>query len=206
MIRTDLAHPWHGIDPGNDTQQALRMFIEMVPSDTVKYEIDKDSGFLILDRPQKYSNIMPALYGFIPRTYCNSSVANRCMEQTGLKDIQGDGDPIDVVVLTEREIPHGNILVNAIAIGGFRMIDGGEADDKIVAVLKNDAMYGSIQDISELPEAVVNRLRHYFLTYKGIPGETQSKTVSIPQVYNREEAIEVINCSRQDYKTSFEGR
>ena len=68
MIRTDLAHPWHGIDPGNDTQQALRMFIEMVPSDTVKYEIDKDSGFLILDRPQKYSNIMPALYGFIPRT------------------------------------------------------------------------------------------------------------------------------------------
>jgi len=206
MIRTDLAHPWHGIDPGNDTQQALRMFIEMVPSDTVKYEIDKDSGFLILDRPQKYSNIMPALYGFIPRTYCSSSVANRCMEQTGLKDIEGDGDPIDVVVLTEREIPHGNILVNAIAIGGFRMIDGGEADDKIVAVLKNDAMYGSIQDISELPEAVVNRLRHYFLTYKGIPGEIQSKTVSIPQVYNREEAIEVINCSRQDYKTSFEGR
>lgn len=202
MIRTDKAHPWHGIDPGNDAPSEVKAFIEMVPTDTVKYEVDKDSGYLIIDRPQKFSNIMPALYGFIPKTYCAERVAEACMAGTGLESIVGDKDPIDICVLTEKEVPRGDILVNAIPIGGFRMIDGGEADDKILAVLKNDWMYGHYQDISDLPVAVVNRLKHYFLTYKGIPGEGHSH-VDIPQVYGKEEAQRVIMASREDYRKHF---
>lgn len=202
MIRTDKAHPWHGIDPGNDSPKEVKAFIEMVPTDTVKYEVEKDSGYLIIDRPQKFSNIMPALYGFIPKTYCAERVAEACMEGTGLKDIKGDQDPIDICVLTEKEVPRGDILVHAIPIGGFRMIDGGEADDKILAVLKNDWMYGHYNDITDLPAAVVNRLKHYFLTYKGIPGQGAPE-VDIPQVYGREEAHRVILASREDYRKHY---
>ena len=107
-----------------------------MPTDTVKYEMDKDTGILRMDRPQQYSNVCPSLYGFMPQTLCGDRVAALCMERTGRRGIVGDGDPMDICVLTEREIPHGDILVEAMPIGGLRMIDGDEADDKIVAVLR----------------------------------------------------------------------
>lgn len=133
----------------------LTAFIEVVSTDTVKYEIDKDSGYLRIDRPQKYSNVVPALYGFIPQTFRGKKVGEYCSEKTGKPGIVGDGDPIDICVLTEKSIAHGDLLVNAIPIGGFRMIDGNEADDKIIAVLRNDTVYGHFRDISffsALPE------------------------------------------------------
>ena len=196
------SHPWHGIDAGSKSPVEVNVYVEVVPSDTVKYEVDKNYGYLKIDRPQKFSNIMPTLYGFVPQTYCADKVAQFCMEKSGKEGIVGDYDPLDICVLTEREVTHGDILVKAIPIGGFRMIDGGEADDKILAVLKDDSMYGSYKDIEELPEAVVRRLKHYFLTYKGIPGEDKPK-VEIPQVYGREEAMEVIRHSREDYLNEF---
>ena len=156
------SHPWHGIDIGEKAPEIVTAFIEIIPSDTVKYEIDKKSGYLKVDRPQKFSNIVPALYGFVPKTICKDEVARECMKHTGYKNIVGDDDPLDICVLTEREITHGNIIVKAIPIGGFRMIDGGEADDKIIAVLKGDAMYGEWDDISKVPERIINRLKHYF--------------------------------------------
>lgn len=196
------SHPWHGVDIGPGTPEVIVCFIEMVPTDTVKYEVDKDSGYLRIDRPQKYSNVVPALYGFIPQTYSANSVAEYCNEKTGRKDVVGDEDPIDICVLTEKEITHGDILVRARPIGGFRMIDGNEADDKLVAVLNNDAMYSKYKNISDLPDIVIERLKHYFLTYKDLPGEESN--VEIPHVYGVEEAYEVIKRSMKDYSDKFE--
>jgi inorganic pyrophosphatase len=195
------SHPWHGVDIGQDAPEVVISYIEMVPTDTVKYEVDKASGYLRLDRPQKYSNVVPALYGFIPQTFSAQKVAEYCQEKTGRDNIIGDGDPIDICVLTEKEIAHGDILVKARPIGGFRMIDSNESDDKIVAVLDNDAFYGGFKDISELPEMVVDRLKHYFLTYKDMPGKEID--VEITHVYGKDEAYEVINRSREDYNNKF---
>jgi len=191
------SHPWHGIDLGEDAPDKVMAFIEMVPTDTVKYEVHKTSGYLMIDRPTKYSNVIPALYGFLPQTYCGKSVGEYCMEKSGRENIVGDGDPLDICILTEKVISHGDILVNAIPIGGFRMIDGNEADDKIIAVLKDDATYSPYTDINQLPVQIVDRLKHYFLTYKDLPGE-DAKT-EIPAIYGHEEAREVINSAMLDY-------
>lgn len=197
------AHPWHGISYGENFPDVLTAFIEIVPTDTVKYEIDKASGWLKVDRPQLYSNIVPALYGFIPQTLCDIKVGEYCMAKTGQTGIIGDQDPMDLLVLTEKTIPNGGILVQAIPIGGFRMIDKHEADDKIIAVMKDDAVYGHITDISQLDEKIVNRLKHYFLTYKDLPGAVEKKRVEIAATYGREEALEVIKESALDYKARF---
>lgn len=191
------AHPWHGIPVGNQVPEIVTAFIEIVPTDTVKYEIDKETGYLKIDRPQQYSNVIPALYGFIPQTFCGEHIAQLASEKAGRPVPEGDGDPLDVCVLTEREITHGDIILQAVPIGGFRLIDKGEADDKIIAVLKGDAMYGQFSDLKQLPEAVLKRLQHYFLTYKNLPGEKAH--IEIANVYGRAEAHEVIQASRQDY-------
>ena len=196
------SHPWHGINIGDKAPELVTSFIEVIPSDTVKYEVDKTTGYLKIDRPQKFSNIVPALYGFIPQTYCKDSVAKYCMEKTGRENIVGDDDPLDICVLTEREVTHGNIIVNAIPIGGFRMIDGGEADDKIIAVLNNDEMYSEWKDISDIPKTILDRLKHYFLTYKQLPGE-EDQRCEIPHIYGREEAHEVIRRSYEDYQEAY---
>ncbi|MBN2667695.1 MAG: inorganic pyrophosphatase [Bacteroidales bacterium] len=197
------SHPWHGVEIGNKAPHVITSYIEVVPSDTVKYEVDKVSGYLKIDRPQKFSNVVPALYGFIPQTYCGDNVAKLSSEKTGRENIKGDGDPLDICVLTEKEITHGDLLVQAIPIGGLRMIDGSEADDKIIAVLKDDAMYGQFKDISELPDLVVNRLRHYFLTYKDLPGE-KNADCEITHVYGQKEAYQVIINSVEDYQKRFD--
>lgn len=193
------AHPWHGISAGEKAPNIVTAFIEIVPSDTVKYEIDKETGYLKIDRPQKFSNTIPALYGFIPQTYCGREVAEYARDNSGGVDVsRGDRDPLDICVLSERNVSHGNIILPAIPVGGFRMIDGGEADDKIIAVMKGDAFYMQWNDVSDCPESYIDRLKHYFLTYKSLPGE--ESTCQITHVYGREEAYEVINRSMSDYK------
>jgi inorganic pyrophosphatase len=194
-------HPWHGISPGDRIPEVLQCFIEVVPSDTLKYEIDKVSGYLKIDRPQKYSNICPALYGFVPQTFCGEGVAAFSSQKTG-RHLEGDCDPLDICVLTDRPIQHGNVLVECIPIGGFRMVDQNEADDKIIAVLKDDATYGSWTDIAQAPQPVLDRLSHYFLTYKQAPG-SMSSSCEITHTYGREEAHEVIRRSLSDYQTIF---
>jgi inorganic pyrophosphatase len=196
------SHPWHGVDIGPKAPELIVAFIEMVSTDTVKYEVDKETGYLRIDRPQKYSNVVPALYGFLPQTFSGEKVAAYCMEKTGRKNIKGDGDPIDICILTEKEIVHGDILVRARPIGGFRMLDGDESDDKLIAVLNNDAVYGGYQDISDCPELVINRLKHYFLTYKDLPG--LEKDVEITNTFGIEEAHEVIRRSMEDYHHRFD--
>ena len=203
------SHPWHGLEVGENAPEIVTAFIEMVPTDTVKYELDKVSGYIRIDRPQKYSNVVPALYGFIPQSFCGDSVAGFCMERSGRENIKGDGDPLDICVLTERTIAHGDIFASVKPIGGFRMLVGDEADDKIIAVLRNDATYRGYNDIEELPHIVVDRLKHYFLTYKDMPAMDRAseapKKVEIVATYGREEAYEVITRSLEDYKCHFEG-
>jgi inorganic pyrophosphatase len=192
------SHPWHGVTMGKEAPRVVTTYIEIVPTDTVKYEMDKVSGILRMDRPQQYSNVCPSLYGFIPQTLCAERVGALCASRTGRSAVVGDGDPMDVCVLTEKEISHGDILVHATPIGGLRMIDGHEADDKIVAVLSGDAAYGGFQDISDCPPALIDRLRHYFLTYKQGP-DRATHVVEIAEVYGRDAAQEAIRASHEDY-------
>jgi inorganic pyrophosphatase len=198
------AHPWHGVDLGKNSPQRVTAFIEIVPTDTVKYELDKVTGLLTVDRPQRFSNVYPSLYGFLPRTLCAEKVGEYCATMTGRSNIAGDGDPLDVCVLTEKSIGHGDILVQAIPIGGLRMVDNNEADDKIIAVMCDDAVYGGFKDIADCPISVIERLRHYFLTYKHVPGEGKH-VVEITHIYGREEAYEVIRRSQADYVSAFMG-
>lgn len=194
-------HPWHGISAGEGAPELVNTFIELVPSDTIKYEVDKETGFLKVDRPQKFSSYAPAMYGFIPQTYCMEKVAAYCMKKTGRKDITGDGDPLDILVLCEREVPRGDMLVQAIPIGGLRMIDGNEADDKIISVMVNDAVYGHYRDVTNLPLLIQQRLKHYFLTYKQIPGG--EITCEITHMYGQGEAWDIIRASMDDYRAHY---
>lgn len=206
-------HPWHGVSPGEHAPSLVTVYIEMVPGDTVKYEVDKHSGHLMLDRPQKYSSQCPAPYGFIPQTYCGTQIANFAAARAGRLDVRGDGDPLDICVLTERTINQGGILVTARPIGGFRMFDGQEADDKIVAVLRDDAAYGELRDITACARSLIDRLRHYFLTYKDMPqgspllgaqsGERPARRVEITDVYDAAEAEQIIRLALSDYQTEI---
>lgn len=196
------SHPWHGVDIGDDAPEIVTCFIEIVPTDTVKYEVDKLSGYLRIDRPQKYSNVVPALYGFIPQTYSGESVAEVSREKLGRPDIMGDSDPVDICVLTEKAITHGDILVRARPIGGFRLIDKDQADDKLIAVMDKDAVYGSYRNIGDIPPHVLERLKHYFMTYKDIPGDPKRRC-ELTHVYDIDEALDIIRRSIADYNNKF---
>jgi inorganic pyrophosphatase len=198
------SHPWHGVSMGKDAPRVVTTYVEIVPTDTVKYEMDKVTGILRMDRPQQYSNVCPTLYGFVPQTLCAEQVGAFCADRTGRAGIVGDGDPIDICVLTEKAISHGDILVQAIPIGGLRMIDGNEADDKIVAVLQGDGVYGGLEDIAHCPPSLIDRLRHYFLTYKQAP-DRATRVVEITHTYGRDEAHEVIRRSHEDYRCHHAG-
>ena len=193
------SHPWHGISLGDNVPDEVRAFIEIVPTDTVKYEVDKESGYLSLDRPQKFSNIVPSLYGFLPRTYCSVRMAELTNTALARYDIEGDGDPLDICVLTEKDVTHGDIIVRARPIGGLRLLDHNQADDKIVAVLKNDAVYGLYNDIEELPLNITRRLIHYFTTYQDIPGAAKRRMQFI-SIYGADVAKDVIRRSMEDYQ------
>ncbi|MFU8788845.1 MAG: inorganic diphosphatase, partial [Methylobacter sp.] len=104
MNRQYKAHPWHGINPGDNAPNVVTAFIEIVPSDTVKYEIDKETGYLKIDRPQKFSNTVPTLYGFIPQTYCADRIAEFAALKSGKTVEKGDGDPLDNCVMSERSV------------------------------------------------------------------------------------------------------
>lgn len=196
------AHPWHGVTPGENAPGEVGAYIEIVPTDPVKYELDKASGHLRVDRPQRFSSMCPTLYGFIPQTFCGEEVAALCAQRTAQTDIQGDGDPLDICVLTEKAFAHGSFFLRAKPIGGLRMIDGRQADDKVIAVLVSDVAYGHLEDIGGCPVGLVDRLKHYFLSYKQLPGAAPRR-VEISDIYGRAEALDVIERSMRDYRRKF---
>jgi inorganic pyrophosphatase len=191
-------HPWHGLEVGPDPPRIVHAFIEITPFDLIKYEVDKTTGYIRVDRPQRTSSLPPSLYGFVPRTYCAERV--KALSRSAER---GDGDPLDVCVLSERPINKSEVILNARVIGGIHMIDHGEADDKIVAVLQNDPLWGSSADINELPGILVERLRHYFATYKLIPGMPDA--VSIESIYGCDHAQKVVEAAMEDYLHHFGG-
>ena len=198
MFATNKAHPWHGISFGDEAPDTVTVFLEIVPTDTVKYEADKETGYLKIDRPQQYSNVVPANYGFIPRTYCGQRIAEMADTGSDRTVLKGDGDPLDILVLSEHHIPRGDIILKARPIGGFCLIDNGEADDKIIAVLSGDKVFEQYREMSDLPKGVIDRFEHYFLTYKSLPGETNR--CEIAYSYGRQGAHQVINAAIADYQ------
>ena len=189
-------HPWHGLDVGPDPPSIVNAYIELTPFDRVKYELDKKTGYLQVDRPNRTSSFCPTLYGFIPKTYCGERVKS-LMPGAGV----GDHDPLDICVISERPINVAEVILKARIVGGLPMLDNGEADDKIIAVLESDAMWEQVQDVSELPDVLVGRLRHYFSTYKMLtPGDP---TVEIDAAYGRERAEQVIKAALADYEEEF---
>ncbi len=194
------AHPWHGISPGPDAPEVVTAFVEIVPADAVKYELDKESGHLKVDRPQRYSSLPPTLYGFVPQSYCAERVAQLAHDVA--PGARGDGDPLDLCILTERLVPTGNFLARVVPIGGLRLIDSDEADDKVVAVLEGDVAYGAVRELDALPDGLVERLEHYFLSYKQLPGPSPRK-IRIAGRYGRAQAQDVIRRSLEDYRAKF---
>ena len=174
----------------------IHAYIEITPFDLVKYEIDKTTGYLHVDRPQPTSSQPPMLYGFIPQTYCGERVADLSAASN-----EGDGDPLDICVLSERSIERSEIYLNAKVVGGLQIIDRGEADDKIIAVLENDHVWGHAADLADLPDILVERLRHYFATYKLRPGEGDA--IQIEEVYGHDHAIKIVQASMDDYQQQY---
>lgn len=169
-------NPWHAVQIGEDAPKIVTAIIEIPKGSKTKYELDKESGYLILDRVMYSSVHYPYNYGFIPQTYCD------------------DKDPLDILVLTQvNVIPM--CLMRAKVIGVMRMIDGGEADDKIIAVSPDDMSVSHIEDIEELPPHALRELKAFFEDYKKL----ENKTVEVEKFQNKEKAWRIINKSIEDY-------
>ncbi|GAB5557328.1 MAG: inorganic diphosphatase [Schleiferiaceae bacterium] len=176
----DLQNPWHKVSVGDDAPNVVTGIIEIPQNTRAKYELDKDSGMLKLDRVL-YSNMYyPANYGFIPKTYCD------------------DKDPLDILVLSQITVVP-MCLVEAKVIGVMRMLDGGELDDKIIAVAAHDMSVNHINDISELPEHFLKEMRNFFEDYKKL----ENKTVQVEQFQDATVAREIVKQSMEDYNEKF---
>jgi len=189
-------HPWHGLSAGPNPPSVVNMFVEITPFDIVKYEVDKASGYLKVDRAQRTSSLPPTIYGFIPQTYAGAGVAALMPGATS-----GDRDPLDICVLSERPISRSEVLLAASVVGGLPMLDGGEADDKILAVLQGDPLYGDVREIENLPGVLIDRLMHYFSTYK-LP-RSGNHRVSVGEPYGRAHAESVVTAAMSDYQREF---
>ena len=173
-------HPWHGIYPGSETPVYVRSFIEIPKGSKGKYELDKDSGVLRLDRVLFSSVHYPANYGFIPQTYCD------------------DHDPLDILVICSIDV-YPMCIVEAKVIGAMEMIDDQEKDAKIISVARNDMSVNYINELSELPPHTLVELRRFFEDYKKL----EHKNVTVEEFVNRERAYEIIDDSLKLYKVTF---
>jgi len=191
-------HPWHGLSAGPDTPDRVDAYIEITPYDAVKYEIDKLTGYLRVDRPQGSSALPPTLYGFVPQTYCGTEVASLTPRAT-----EGDGDPLDICVLSQQRIDRAEIIVPTRVVGGVALLDDGEADDKIIAVLESDTVFDYAKDLHHLPEVVVNRIVHYFGTYKQQMTGDNHNAIEVVGTYGAAHAKDVVAASMRDYDKKF---
>jgi len=175
-----MTNPWHSVSPGSEVPNVVNAIIEIPKGCRAKYELDKESGLLKLDRVLYSSVYYPANYGFIPQSYCD------------------DHDPLDILVISQIEcVPM--CIIDAKIIGVMQMIDGGEADDKIIAVAANDMSVNYINDITELPPHFIDEMRHFFEEYKKL----EKKTVVVEEFQNKEKAKEIILKSFDDYRKIF---
>ncbi len=189
-------HPWHGVATGPEPPAMVSVFVEITPWDQVKYEVDKHTGYLRVDRPLAFSSLPPTVYGFVPRTLCGDRTGALMRGARG-----GDSDPLDVCVLSSQPINHPQVFLDARVLGGIPMLDGGEADDKIVAALAGDPLYEGIESAEALPGPVLDRLVHYFSTYKAL--RHPSSEVQVGDVYAKAHALAVVEAAMADYRDRF---
>ena len=175
-----LSHPWHDIDPGSNLPETVNGIIEIPKGSRAKYELDKETGLITLDRVLYSSIYYPANYGFIPKSYCD------------------DGDPLDILVLSQIDLVPLT-LVEATVIGAMRMLDGGEADDKIIAVATNDIGVNHYEDITELPNHFKRELTSFFEDYKKL----ENKEVIVEDLQSKKVAQEILMKSFEDYRNKF---
>ena len=175
-----MSNIWHDIDPKRITPEDFIAVVEIPKGSKKKYELDKETGFLILDRILYTSTHYPANYGFIPRTLAD------------------DGDPLDVLVLTTEDIDP-LVLVRCYPIGVITMMDGGKKDEKIIAIPFDDPTYNAYKDISDLPNHIFDEMRHFFSTYKQLEG----KTTAVDEVQGRSEAVKIIEDCIDNYNKIF---
>ena len=172
-------HPWHDISFGEESPQIVQAIIEISRGSKAKYEVDKESGLLKLDRVLHAAFYYPINYGFIPKTFA------------------GDNDPLDILVLSQIDFEPLSI-VSAKVIGVMRMIDKG-IDDKIIAVCQNDISVSHINSLEELPPHLMSEIKHFFEQYKKL----EQTTVKVDEFYGKEKAYEIINESIVEYNNKF---
>ncbi len=178
-----MMNPWHHVSIGDKAPEIVNGIIEIPKNTRAKYELDKESGLLMLDRVLYSSVYYPANYGFIPRTYCD------------------DKDPLDILVLSQIDVVP-LCIVPAKVLGVMRMLDQGEADDKIIAVALNDMSWNHYNDISELPSHFKKEIKNFFEDYKKL----ENKTVKVEDFLGKKVAIEIVNKAIADYKDKFGGK
>lgn len=172
-------HPWHDVPVGDKSPETVNAIIEISRGSKAKYEVDKPTGLLRLDRVLHSSFYYPINYGFIPQTYA------------------GDGDPLDILVLSQIDFEPLSI-VTANIIGVMRMIDKGE-DDKIIAVCANDISVSHIKSLEELPPHLMLEIKHFFEQYKKL----EHTVVVVDQFFDKEKAMEIIQKSKAEYQTDI---
>ena len=177
---TRMSNIWHDISPKRITAEDFICVVEISKGSKKKYELDKETGFIILDRILYTSTHYPANYGFIPRTYGD------------------DGDPLDVLLLCSEPL-EPLALVRAYPIGVISMIDNGRNDEKIIAIPFNDPTYNQYTNIDQLPVHIFDEMRHFFSVYKNL----ENKTTAVNEVSNRGEAIRIINLAIDSYIENF---
>ena len=175
-----MNNPWHDVSMGSNAPEMVNGIVEIPKGSRAKYELDKESGMLILDRVLYSSVYYPSNYGFIPQTYCD------------------DNDPLDILIISQIEVVP-MCIVPAKVIGVMRMLDNGEADDKIIAVAATDMSVNHINDISELPPHAIKETRSFFEDYKKL----ENKEVVIEDFLDRDAAYEIIKQSIVDYDKKF---
>ena len=174
---------WHDIDPVEITPTDFTAVIEIPKGSSCKYELDKKTGIMRLDRVLYTATHYPANYGFIPRTYAD------------------DGDPLDVLVLCGEAI-YPMTLVQVYPIGCMRMIDGGKEDDKIIAIPFSDPTYRDVKSIDELPAHIFDEIMHFFTVYK----QLENKQTAVKELFSRKEAEEIIQSCIEAYNVKFGDR
>lgn len=172
-------HPWHDISFGDESPKIVNSIIEISRGSKAKYEVDKESGLLKLDRVLHAAFYYPINYGFIPKTFA------------------GDNDPLDILVLSQIDFEPLSI-VSAKVIGVMRMIDKG-IDDKIISVCQNDISVSHINSLEELPPHLMSEIKHFFEQYKKL----EQTTVQVDEFYGKEKAYEIIEESILAYKNKF---
>ena len=171
---------WHDIKPSRIKPEDFEVVIEITKGSKKKYELDKETGYIMLDRILYTSTHYPANYGFIPRTYGD------------------DFDPLDVLLLCSESL-EPLTLVRAYPIGVITMLDNGRSDEKIIAIPYNDPTYNQYTDIDQLPKHLFDEMKHFFSVYKNL----ENKETVVDEVHGREDALTIIAGAIENYIENF---